>query len=185
MQNKYFEQPFYNFLLELGYQISGKSPDILVLWGRVLGFLISMLTLIIIYKITKLIFGEIAAKFSAFLYSVSPYGIILGVGIQRENLMWFFGLCAIFFLLRYLETEEQKNIILNLAFSFLAILIKFTGIYFLFASIVSLIFLYTRSSLKNRFSFRYRFLLLFLFLFGMILISCELRFIHLASNIGV
>ncbi|MFX0138999.1 MAG: glycosyltransferase family 39 protein, partial [Candidatus Hodarchaeota archaeon] len=131
LQGIVIEQPIYVFLLEIGYFLFGKSPDGLVLWGRCLGFFLSALGLILVYKISEIIFGDFAAKFSAFLYSLSPYIISVGIAIQRETLMWLFGLCALYFLLRYIQENENRYIILTLIFSILSFMTKLTGLYFL------------------------------------------------------
>ncbi|MFX0141825.1 MAG: glycosyltransferase family 39 protein, partial [Candidatus Hodarchaeota archaeon] len=166
-----YEQPIFVILLEILYNITGKSPDNLVIWARIMGFIFSAISLIIIYKISEMAFGDIAAKFASFLYSLSPYGIFLNLGIQRETLMWLFGLSAIFFLLKYLETENAKYIIFNLAFSILAILTKLTGFYFLFTSIISLVLFYSGSPFKARITLRKRFFALFLISTSIILFS--------------
>lgn len=167
----YFELPIFVLLLEIGYNIFGKSPDGLVFWGRSLGFISSILILILIYKITEIAFGDIAAKFAAFLYAICPYGIFVDIGIQRETLMWLFGICAIFCILKYLETDKQKYVFLNLTFSLLAILTKFTGIYFLFASIASLILFYSLKPIETSVSLRTRLIVFFSFFIGIIILS--------------
>ncbi|MFX0022559.1 MAG: glycosyltransferase family 39 protein [Candidatus Hermodarchaeota archaeon] len=163
-QNIYLEQPIYVFILEIGYHLLGNSPDGLVLWGRCIGFILSAITLIILYKISELIFEDITAKFAALLYALSPYGISLGIAIQRETLMWLFGLCAIYWIIKYIKTNEEKYIIFNLIFSVLSVLTKLTGFYFLFTSIVSLILFYSGSFKGIKISLHIRIILITLLL---------------------
>lgn len=138
------EQPIYVFLLKNLYIISGKSPDGLVFLARVMGSIFLHLSLILIYKINEMVFGEITAKFTAFLYSISPYVVFIGIGIQRQTLMWLFGLCAIYFFLKYLRTEKNKFIMANMCFSLLSLMSKFTCVYFIFTCLVLLILFYSK-----------------------------------------
>lgn len=119
---------------------SGNNPVSMMFWGRLGPIVITLLLGGIIFVWTRKLYGNIAALFATTLFSFSPTFLAHGPLITTDVGAAFAFLFATFFLFRWLQKQNRKNLILaGVAFG-IAQLMKFSLILLVpyFAAVVIL-----------------------------------------------
>jgi 4-amino-4-deoxy-L-arabinose transferase-like glycosyltransferase len=116
------EFPFVNAFLALILR-TFKSLD-LVLFSRLASVFISLLTILVIYKLVKEISGKKTALLSAFVYAVLPYSVFYSRAILPEPYFLFFSTLSIWQFYLFAKTKKFSSYFLALLGLILAALLK-------------------------------------------------------------
>ncbi len=90
-----------------------KEADKLYITVRLLMILCATLSIFIIFLILKSAYSDASALLGAFLLSILPMHVFNSIYVRPDIMMMFFGLLAIYFSLRILETNKTKYYILS------------------------------------------------------------------------
>jgi hypothetical protein len=100
----------------------------IVEWGRLLSVLASSISIGLIYLIMKQVSVNLAAQVAAFVYATLPYNIFYGRVILPEPHLVLFMLAALYAFIRYYETGRVLPLLLYMAATTLAVLMKPTAL---------------------------------------------------------
>jgi glycosyltransferase involved in cell wall biosynthesis len=90
-----------------------KEADKLYITVRLLMILCATLSIFIVFLILKSAYSVVSALLGAFLLSILPMHVFNSIYVRPDIMMMFFGLLAIYFSLKVLETNETKYYILS------------------------------------------------------------------------
>jgi len=110
------EPPVYNSLVAGIYSILGVN----IKWARTLSLTFSLGSIIFLYLIAKLYFGEKVALLSALFFAVLPFNVFYSRVVLPEPMIIFLTLGMFYFCLRWLKTDSLPNYILFVIFSSLS-----------------------------------------------------------------
>tara|TARA_Y100000310_G_scaffold340740_1_gene437565 strand:+ start:1027 stop:2748 length:1722 start_codon:yes stop_codon:yes gene_type:complete len=116
-----FEQsPTYYYLSDLVYTYFNLSSTT----GRLLSIIGSVLSIILIYFITKKFYNKNVGLLAAFLFSISGFAIAFNT--EMDMLMYFFILLSMYFLMKAMDEEKEigKYHLLSMCSYVLAVMIK-------------------------------------------------------------
>lgn len=112
-----------------------------VLSMRLLSVLPGLLSLIFVYKISRLLFkADEPVIFVMLLYAVSPVNLFYSQEIRMLNLNLFLTLGSVYYFLLSLKDNSVKYLILFVLFSFTAVYTHYFSLLILFTAFVILIF---------------------------------------------
>lgn len=119
------EFPIYNVIVAVVWQKFG----IVESYARIVSIIISQVTLIFLYLLTRKHFGSAVGLLAAFVFAVMPYNIYYSTTILPEPLLLAASTAALYFFSLYVEKEKKLWYFLTI-FSFaLAMLTKPTAIF--------------------------------------------------------
>ena len=96
-----------------------------VLTGRLVTVTFSVLSIFIVYKIAKEMYGEKTAVVSAVLFGVMP-GIVWLSGLALIEMMLLFVFCvSMLFFFRWLQTDRKRDLTLSLAALAVGVVVKY------------------------------------------------------------
>ncbi|AKM81486.1 MAG: PMT family glycosyltransferase, 4-amino-4-deoxy-L-arabinose transferase [Candidatus Pacebacteria bacterium GW2011_GWF2_38_9] len=116
------EFPFINAFLALILK-TFKGLD-LVLFSRLASVSISLLTILVLYKLVREVSGKKTALLSAFVYAVLPYSVFYSRAILPEPYFLFFSTLSIWQFYLFAKTKKFSNYFLALLGLLLAALLK-------------------------------------------------------------
>jgi hypothetical protein len=130
-----------NFLLHqsvqaLCFYIFGVSDFVV----RIVPVMFSLLTIIVVYAISREIFDKEVASLSAFLLAINGYAVSLGRLALLDSTMTFFFSLSMFWLARWIITEKSKWIYLLACTAGIAVLVKVTAILVFPISFLTIVF---------------------------------------------
>lgn len=127
--NPYFalQFPLTEILSAICYHLFGIKEWV----GRLVSILFSIGSIILLYKIVKLLFGWLTALFAAFLFAVSPLGIYFSRTFMSESPMIFFSLGIVLSSYRWLAEGKKVWFFVCVISSIFAFLTKIPTIYML------------------------------------------------------
>lgn len=114
------EFPLYNAIVGFLYALLGEHE----IFGRLVSILFSAGSMILFYKIARLLFDEKIALYSLVFYILCPLSIFYSQTYMPESLMLFLSIGTIYFLLQWTDTDKGTYFILALIFSACAFLVK-------------------------------------------------------------
>jgi len=114
------EFPLYNGVIAIFYVVFGEQE----IFGRILSILFSAGGMVLFYKLARLFFQEKVALYSLLFYMLCPLSIFYSQTYMPESMMLFFSIGAIYFLLRWRETDQKTQLALAIAFTLGALLVK-------------------------------------------------------------
>lgn len=114
--------PLYRLLMHFWMHM-GESEAIV----RIPSLIFSALSIILIYKIAKLIFNKRVGLYSAFFLSVSPFQVYYAQEVKMYSLLLFLSLFSIYFFLKVLREDKIILWIGYIFFSSLAIYTHYFG----------------------------------------------------------
>jgi len=111
----YFRHP--TFLL-YATALAGKSvqlitgvipslPDLTYL-GRSVSAVLGALSVIVVWCIARLLFGNIPALISGFLFAVAPLHVVCSRYIKEDAGMLFFSLCSLYFVIKWHKSDRKS-----------------------------------------------------------------------------
>ncbi len=116
-----FYPPLYNLVTAAYFALAGAS----VLTGRLVTVTFSVLSIFIIYKIAKEMYGEKTAVVSAVLFGVMP-GIVWLSGLALIEMMLLFVFCvSMLFFFRWLQTDRKLDLTFSLVALAIGIVVKY------------------------------------------------------------
>jgi hypothetical protein len=95
--------------------------------GRVWAFIFSLGAMFFFFKLARLYLGDVFAVFAALFFAFNPLVVEISTAIQPEGLMIFTYLAAVYFFLRWLDSEKNKFFWPAVIFTALTILAKATA----------------------------------------------------------
>lgn len=138
------EDPVWFYLTDLGYKIFGVT----LVTSRLLSIIFGSLSIVILFLLTKNLFGKKIAIISSFLLTFSPF-ILLNTLAEMDIAMMFFILLSCYFFILGLKNKNKKNLLLSSLFFGIAILTKTIAATFLPAFII-FYFYYQKTQNKNK-----------------------------------
>jgi 4-amino-4-deoxy-L-arabinose transferase-like glycosyltransferase len=116
-----FYPPIYNLVTAAYFALAGAS----VLTGRLVTVTFSGLSIFIVYKIAKEMYGEKTAVASAVLFGVMP-GIVWLSGLALIEMMLLFVFCvSMLFFFRWLQTDRKLDLTLSLVALAVGVVVKY------------------------------------------------------------
>ena len=121
----YAEMEFtlYPALIAGTYEIFGVHDYL----GRVWAFIFSLGAMFFFFKLARFYLGDVFAIFAALFFAFNPLVVEISTAIQPEGLMIFTYLAAVYFFLRWLDSEKNKFFWPAIIFTALTILAKATA----------------------------------------------------------
>jgi hypothetical protein len=124
------EFPLYPYLIAITYKIFGVQDY----FGRVWAFLFSLLTLFFFFKLARWFLDDFSLVFAFAFFAFNPLIVEFSTAIQPESLMILCYTASVYFFLKWLETEEDKDFWLAASATALTLLSKataaHTGVFF-------------------------------------------------------
>ena len=152
--------PFFHFLVAMWFGVIGifnSEYSFLLSSMPWLGFIVSLLTMLIVIKILKQLNIHYLCKIIAFLYvSISSYFIVFTGFTNNDPMAFLLSLFALLYLIKWYKKESFKNIILMAIFTGCAVMTKVNA--GMIAIPISIVFIYklfvvikdnNRQALKN------------------------------------
>lgn len=126
---RFVEFPFYNFISVIADKL---FPGFTLEYSsRLTSILMSLGTLIFIYYLTKKYLGFKIALWSSLFFAILPYNIYWSRTILPEPTLVFLTSGMIYFFDSWIEKEKFRLYFLSIIFGILALLTKFTTLFFL------------------------------------------------------
>lgn len=118
------EFPVYPYLIAITYKMTG-------LWepaGRIISYLFSLAAMLVFFRLCRYLFNMKTAIVVSSFFALSPLLMITSNSMQPESMMFFFYICAAFTFIRWVDNQTQKDYLLTIIFTALALLCKITAI---------------------------------------------------------
>lgn len=126
---RFVEFPIYNAVSALTYQI---LPELSIeSAGRVVTNVVSTLSVLLIFLISRQLLSRRVAYFSALAFALLPYSIYYGRVVLPDPSMVTASLAAAWFTIKYLFTEKKRSLLLGILFGAIALLLKPFAIFLL------------------------------------------------------
>jgi hypothetical protein len=103
-----FDDRGHPILLGLSYSLLGQSP----LSGRILNVFLGSSSVIIVYKLAKIIYGENIARTAGIITAIFPYFLYFNAQILKEIVMIYFTLISVYY---FYKSIYEKTNVLNLS----------------------------------------------------------------------
>lgn len=145
-KSKFHLSPPLDYIILHYFLYFGDSDFIVRLPAAVFG----ILSIILIYKVGKILFSEKEGLVCAFLLSISPMAIWYSQEGRMYSLFMFLSLLSLFFFIKVLQTQEE-NIGWGFGFVFSTVLLLYTH-YFAFFVILSEVIFFMFMVFKSRYS---------------------------------
>lgn len=136
--------PLYFVFLKIWIAAFGNQEYVLKLFQVLLGIIF----VIFMYKLGKRIHSKEAGLLAAAISSISPVLLHQTHQLDVYLMLMLFCLIGFYFLERYLRERKRIHILLFIAFSFLAILTRLSGILFLIIEIFYIFFTASKNKVK-------------------------------------
>jgi hypothetical protein len=129
--------PLVNWLVVLIIKICGENVSI-IKYARQIMYILSLLSLLVVYLITKELFNNKAASYVALLFVTTNFvWFYTSYEIRPDNFMLFFALCSFLFLLLYHKTSYVRYLLLFFLMAFLSTLGKQNSAVFYLALLIA------------------------------------------------
>ena len=116
-----FYPPMYNLVTAAYFALAGAS----VLTGRLVAVTFSLLSMFVVYKIAKEMYGEKTALLSGVLFAVMP-GIVWLASMALIETMLIFVFCvSMLFFFRWLTNSRERDLTLSIAALVIGVLVKY------------------------------------------------------------
>jgi hypothetical protein len=150
---KMIHTPLVNWLVVLLMKISGENVSI-IKYARQIMYILSLLSLCVVYLITKEIFYDKTTSYIALLFITTNFiWFYSSYEIRPDNIMLFFALCSFLFLLYYHKTLYARYILLFFLAAMLSMLGKQNAAVFYFALLIPFSYNMLFRERKNRIVF--------------------------------
>jgi 4-amino-4-deoxy-L-arabinose transferase-like glycosyltransferase len=136
--------PVYPTFLAITYSIFGVKPCFAIIFQLV----ISSLTCIFVYKIGKTLFSEKIALLASILVAFEYAGILYSNLLLTETLFTFIFIIHIYFLVRFFETNHNKNLISSAIFLGISSLCRPVSVYF-FIFLMAIFYIHYKNNFRK------------------------------------
>lgn len=119
--------PLYYLLLKPWVRVFGYSEFSL----RFPSLIFSTLSIILIYKLSKELFGSKVGIYSALFLSVSPYSIYYAQEAKWYSLFWCLGILSFLYFLRYVKDPKSHSLLPYVIFTTASIYTMYVGLLFI------------------------------------------------------
>jgi 4-amino-4-deoxy-L-arabinose transferase-like glycosyltransferase len=116
-----FYPPLYNLVTAVYFALAGAS----VLTGRLVAVTFLLLSLFVIYKISKETYGEKTALLSIVLFAVMPGIVWLASMALIETMLIFVFSVSMLFFFRRLKNSQERDLTLSITALVLGVLVKY------------------------------------------------------------
>ncbi len=116
-----FYPPLYNLVTAAYFALAGAS----VLTGRFVTVTFSLLSIFIVYKIAKEMYGERTALVSAVLFAVMPGIVWLSSMALIETMLIFVFCVSMLFFFRWLQTNRERDLTLSIVALAVGVVVKY------------------------------------------------------------
>ena len=137
------QDPIWFFLTDLSYKIFGIN----MFAARFLAVLFGALSILILYSIIKMLYNKKLAIISSIILTFSSFHILMSLA-EMDVAMMFFVLLSMYFFIKLLKTNHNKDLILFSVFLGIAILVKQIAITFIPA--FAIFFIYYKIKKKEK-----------------------------------
>jgi len=134
-----FKPPLFNFLIYFWAYIGQNEFNL-----RLLSFIFGILSIILIYKVGKLLFDEKVGLISAFLISFSPFHIYYSQELTQYTLMTFLALCSVYYLICSLKGNNVYSWVKFIFFTSLSLYSSYVFFFLIIMENLFFFFLYAR-----------------------------------------
>jgi 4-amino-4-deoxy-L-arabinose transferase-like glycosyltransferase len=175
LTHRYMTRPVYFIILKLWVGLFGSGEFVARLPSAIFG----IVSIIIIYKIAKLLFNQNVGMLSAFFFSISPFQIYYSRELRNYSLFLLLALLSMFVFIKILD---RGRAILYSLYVMINILLVYThpfGVYIILAQTTYLLVLFKKVKLDSRWIMAQIILILFSLLF---LFWLSGRFGHVVNN---
>ncbi len=143
-QDFYMKEFLYTFIMS-SY---GKIFSISLIGMRFLSVIFSLVTIIFMYKIGSILYGNKIGIIAAALYAFMPFAIFWNNLVRESVLGIMLMTIAVYYLIKFTKTENFIDIGMNAIFLFLAFVTRRSMVFFLIAELLLLGYIY-----RNRIRF--------------------------------
>ena len=98
---------------------------------RLPALLFSVLSVFMIYKLGKALFGSTAGLITAFLVALSAYQVNYAQEAKMYSMLWFFAIGSFLYFFRWLRSKQNKDLFLYAVFTDILIYTSYHGLIFL------------------------------------------------------
>ena len=126
--------PLYYIIMNLWVKFFGNSEFSL----RFPSLISSTLSIIFIFKLSKVLFGEKVGLIAALLLSVSPYSINYAQEAKMYAMLWLLGILSFYFFYRFSKDNKFRSLLLYVIFTTMCIYTLYVG--FIFMIIQNILF---------------------------------------------
>jgi 4-amino-4-deoxy-L-arabinose transferase-like glycosyltransferase len=116
-----FYPPLYNLVTVAYFAIAGAS----VLTGRLVTVTFSLLSIFVVYKIAREMYGEKTALVSAVLFAVMPGIVWISSMAMIETMLLFFFCLSMLFFFRWLKNSREHDLILSITTLIIGAAVKY------------------------------------------------------------
>ena len=109
---------------------------------KIVVLIISLLSIIAFYILSKEIFGDKFALFSTLLYSLNPIHLILSQHIRTYILLFLLFNLSLYFLYRLLIKGDKKSQVYLIILNIISIYIHYYSVLFIISEVITAIFFY-------------------------------------------
>lgn len=140
------ESPFFSLIFRVWISLFGVNEYLLKMFPMIFG----LLSLLMIYKLGKLLFDEKVGVGAMALLSVLPIAIIYSVKLISFTFNLFLMLSVLYFFLKYNKDRVMKDMVFFVLFSILLVLVfPYSSIVFLALFLLSLVFNRAKKGIDN------------------------------------
>ena len=118
--NSYYP-PLYNLVTAAYFALAGAS----VLTGRLVTVTFSLLSLLVVYKIAKEMYGEKTALVSGVLFAVMPGIVWLSSMALIETMLIFVFCLSMLFFFKWLQTNRERDLTLSVGALVIGVVVKY------------------------------------------------------------
>jgi hypothetical protein len=102
-----FEFPIYNFIVGIFFLLFGNN----IFWTKLVSLICSAITLLLLFKLVKRLYGESVAVCTGLFFIFSPLNLLMGTSAQPDALGLMFLMVALTKLFDWQENESLPNFI--------------------------------------------------------------------------
>ncbi len=119
------EFPIYQFIVALLYKLFGFQEWL----GKLISIIFSIGTMLLLFFLTRIYFGEKVALYSVSVFAFLPLSIFYSQTFMPESMLIFCSMASVYFLNKWLDTSKITFFILGIIFTVFAFLVKITSLY--------------------------------------------------------
>jgi predicted membrane-bound mannosyltransferase len=116
-----FYPPLYNLVTVAYFALAGAS----VLTGRLVTVTFSLLSIFVVYKIARGMYGEKTGLVSAVLFAVMPGIVWISSMAMLETMLLFFFCLSMLFFFRWLKNSKERDLTLSIAALVVGVAVKY------------------------------------------------------------
>jgi uncharacterized membrane protein len=132
--------PFYFWTIYFWIRLFGDS----IFAVRFFSVLMGLFSVLMAYKVTKLLFGDAAAVFSALFMSVCPFAVIYSREARHYSLIALLALVSWFFLLRFERKKRNADLVCAALFNSIALLTHYFYFFIILGQLAYFMLIYRK-----------------------------------------